>query len=61
MATRKKLESYLDPEETTEFGEKTRVHCPVVMPRNPKLIRGKIEDEKVQRVERILKFKKKSI
>ncbi len=27
--------------------KQSRVHCPVVMPRNPKLIRGEPEQEKV--------------
>ena len=56
MATRKKLESYMRTEEEDEFKTKSRVHCPIVLPRNPKLLRGEREEEKVQQVGFKVKF-----
>ena len=56
MATRKKLESYMLTEEEDEFKTKSRVHCPIVLPRNPKLLRGEREEEKVQQVGFKVKF-----
>ena len=47
MATRKRLENYQTLEENEELSKKSRVHCPVVLPKNPKLIRGNVEEEKV--------------
>lgn len=47
MATRRKVESYVFSSENDElYKTKNRVHCPVVLPRNPKLVRGEPEEEK---------------
>lgn len=56
MATRKKLESYIPAGEEDEFKTKSRVHCPIVLPRNPKLVRGEREEEKVRQGRFKVKF-----